>query len=144
MLCRSHKISAPHKRHVTKLVDVIMRHRSASMQGEQGLPVPYLHEDGSLANEDDPAWPLALAEFAKDHNRIVTNAPLAQVAADADADDQEEIQDMSEFYGAGAMGFQGREIAEGGSEGEDEDDEKDQRMSDPAMLAFLNQNLMLA
>ena len=88
-----------------------------------------MHEDGTtVVNTEDPAWELALAEVAKDTNRIVSNATLAAVVAGA----AEAEVDVAVIGGVDGVSE--------GSEGEDEDEVED--LSAAAQFAEMQQNLI--
>jgi hypothetical protein len=99
------------------------------------LPVhePYRHADGTEVNTDDPAWPLALAEVAKDHHRIVTNEDLAAVAADGEAN--ADAMPSPDVLNAADV------VADGDSSDGDDDDDAGQ-MTAAAQVAFENALLL--
>ena len=132
--CRSHKNSKPHKRHVAKLVDAILAQRTRVLNDVQQVNEPYRHADGTVVNEDDPAWLLALAEVAKDHHRIVTNEQLAAVAAAGEANaDPMPSPDV----------LNADDVADGDSSDEEDDDDAGQ-MTAAAQVAFENAQLLQA
>jgi hypothetical protein len=96
------------------------------------MNAPYLHEDGTTpVNMEDPAWELALAEVAKDTNRIVTNAPLAAVADAAEAEGGH-LAEVEVVDGNGVVA------------GSDDEDEGEEEMSAGWSVAELEQHLLQA